>query len=101
MIEFSAGRLKAGLYEYADGKRFGLWPGSETFAGRRCRTRSTACCRRGAGNPEDASTRGADADGRQMARSRHRLPAVDRWQCPVHRRLLRPPAPVSGFRARA
>ncbi len=33
-----AGRVKgAGFYEYADGKRVGLWPGlRETFKSRRC-----------------------------------------------------------------
>lgn len=48
--------------------------------------------RRGAGNPEVPRRGGADVDGRRQHRldHGHRLPAVDRWQCPVHRRLLRP-----------
>ncbi len=108
-----AGSRARGFYEYADGKRTGLWRGlREAFppvddpsTHRLARPRGADAVRRVA-RVGQVPRRGRDRVGRRRQHRLdpgHRLPRLDRWRAPVHQRL-RPPRPRArpgGFVARA
>ena len=92
------GRLDgAGFYDYADGKRVGLWPGlKEVFPPVDDPSSIVAQGPRGAdavhrvARGGQVPRRGRDRDGRRRQHRldlRDRLPGLDRWRAPVHQRL--------------